>query len=314
MKPAEKIENRKIELLTRTSEIFNISPEEAEKLFTTTKSAVIKITDEANSLINQNIEKGNLSPLGWLNDAYIINQNKSIFTKSTEFEKGQIYIQNISSLLPVIALDPQPNEIILDMCAAPGGKTIQIARLSNNQAQIIVNDENPTRVQAMKKLFNTFNIKINSYFSQPSQYLSKHLPSEYFDKILLDAPCSGEGLIDLNKPESLQFWSTKKIKRLNHLQKNMIAEAYKLLKPQGTLVYSTCTLAPEENEEVISWALENFAGLKTEEISITKRLDNSYNGSTSWKGKTLNSGCQRCIRVKPNDHMEAFFVCKLIKS
>ena len=313
MRTDTKIAKRKEELTQRTSKIFSITPEESETLFKHPKMSVIQLNNSTKDFIGQNIKAGNLKPITWVENAYTIEQNKDAITHSTPFETGQIYVQNISSILPVIALDPKPTDTILDMCAAPGGKTIQIANKSQNSALITVNDENPTRIHAMKRLFETYKVKIQEYYTQPAQYLTKHLPLEYFDKILLDAPCSGEGLIDFSKPSTLGFWSTKKIKRLNKLQKSIIAEAYKLLKPNGTLVYSTCTLAPEENEEVISWALNNFKDLEVQELAFKNDIVNSYNGLTSWKDKPLSTNCKKCLRVKPNDYMEAFFVCKLKK-
>lgn len=310
-----KLNNRKQELIQRTSEIFNITEAEAIELFNNKKStiSVIKETENTKKLIEDGLTNNKLEKISWTNNAYIIKEDKSFFTHTKEFENGEIYIQNASSLIPVITLEPKSNELILDMCAAPGGKTINIYKHSENNANIIVNDENSTRVNGMKKLFEIYSVKINAYYSQPAQYLSKHLPYEYFDKILLDAPCSGEGLINLNDEKTLGFWSTKKIKRLNNLQKNIIAEAYKLLKPGGTLVYSTCTLAPEENEDVVSWTLDNFKDLHMEEITLKENITNATNGLVKWKDKQFNTECSKCLRVKPNEYMEAFFVCKLKK-
>lgn len=314
-KEIAKLNNRRQELIQRTSEIFNITEEEAINLFNNKKStiSVIKENQGTKSLIENGLKNNKLEKISWANNAYIIKENKSFFTHTKEFENGEIYIQNASSLIPVIVLESKSNELVLDMCAAPGGKTINMYKQSKDSANIIVNDENITRVNGMKKLFETYGVKINSYYAQPAQYLSKHLPYEYFDKVLLDAPCSGESLINLDDEKTLGFWSTKKIKRLNNLQKNIIAEAYKLLKPNGTLVYSTCTLAPEENEDVISWALNNFKDLKIEDITLKENISNATNGLLKWKDKQFNNECSKSLRVKPNEYMEAFFVCKLKK-
>lgn len=315
-KEINKLNSRKQELIQRTMEIFNITEEESIELFNNKKStiSIIKETENTRLLIEENLKNNKLKKTSWTDNAYIINEDKSFFTHTKEFENGEIYIQNAASLIPTIILEPKPNELILDMCAAPGGKTINIYKLSKDSANIIVNDENITRVNGMKKLFETYGVKINGYYSQPAQYLSKHLPSEYFDKILLDAPCSGEGLINLYDEKTLGFWSIKKIKRLNNLQKNIISEAYKLLKPNGTLVYSTCTLAPEENEDVISWALDTFKDLSIENIQLKETIPNATNGLLKWKDKQFNKECINCLRIKPNEYMEAFFVCKLKKS
>jgi len=311
----QKLYKRKEELLTRTSEIFGVTNAISETFFKPKKMSltVTKNTPDTIEFIKGNITNGNLIILPWNTNGYIINGDKHFFTHSTPFEKGEIYIQNASSLLPTLSLDPKTGETILDMCAAPGGKTINISNSTNNQANIYVNDENNTRIQSMKKMFELYGIKINSYFSQPAQYLSKHLPLEYFDKILIDAPCSGEGLINIDDIKTLGYWSTKKIKRLNGLQKSIIAEGYKLLKPGGILVYSTCTLAPEENELVINWAIDNFKDLTIEKIEIKSNIENATNGITKWRDKELSKELTKCLRVIPNEYMEAFFVCKLKK-
>lgn len=308
-----KLNERKEELLTRTSEIFGISIEEAEILFRPKKMSLTVTKEIFSDFIEDNLRTGKLTKIPWNSNGYIIEVDKYFFTHSKEFEEANIYLQNASSLLPTLVLEPKAGETVLDMCAAPGGKTLNIASATNNKAEIYVNDENNTRVQSMRKMFELYGTNIKSYYSQPAQYLSKHLPAEHFDKILIDAPCSGEGLINLHDIRTLGYWSTKKIKRLNGLQKSIIAEGYKLLKPGGTMVYSTCTLAPEENELVINWALENFKDLKIAEIEIKSTVENATDGLTKWKDKQLPTELTKCLRVKPNDYMEAFFVCKLQK-
>lgn len=313
----DKTKERKQELLNRTSQIFNISLDECEKLFSKKKSTVTinnnKADEKTKTYIKLNLEKEMLKEISWYKGGYTIETEKGMFTHSKEFENGEIYIQNASSLLPAKILDIQENNTFLDMCAAPGGKTINISSKSNNKEYITVNDENKIRLGKMKKLFEIYNTKVENYFSKPAQYLSKILPKEYFDYILLDAPCSGEGLIDINDNKTLDFWSTKKIKRLSYLQKSIISEAYKLLKPGGYLVYSTCTLAPEENEEVISWILDKHRNMEILDINM-ELPNNATKGITSWNSKTYKNDCTKCIRIKPNEFMEAFFVCKMQKT
>ena len=143
------------------------------------------------------------------------------------------------------------------------------------------------REYVMKKLFDLYEVPIENFYNQPAQYLYKNIENEKFDKILIDAPCSGEGMINLENPKTIGFWSVKKIKRLSKLQKRIIESAVKLLKPGGTLIYSTCTFASEENEENINPI----------EIDIENKLpnENSY------------------IKIIPNNYMEPFFVCKMTK-
>ena len=277
---------------------MNVSTEEARNYFKPFQSTLVLIKEEGREFVEKSISEGKLSKINWYKDAYIINSEKSFFTHSKEFELGQIYILNASSLIPALVLDPKPEERILDMCAAPGGKTIQISKLSKNLANISVNDEDNYRLRVMKKLFETYEVAIEDFYNQPAQYLHKNIENEKFDKILIDAPCSGEGMINLENPKTIGFWSVKKIKRLSKLQKRIIESAFKLLKPGGTLVYSTCTFASEENEENLNWAIKNLAlEVHPIEIEIENKLpnENSY------------------IKIIPNNYMEPFFVCKMSK-
>ena len=297
-KNIQKINSRETELLTRTSKIMNVSIEEARNYFRPFQSTLVLIKEEARGLIENSLKDGKLTKINWYKDAYIINSEKSFFTHSQEFELGQIYILNASSLVPALVLDPAPGEKILDICAAPGGKTIQISKLSRNLGQISVNDEDNYRLRVMKKLFDLYEVPIKNFYNQPAQYLYKNIENEKFDKILIDAPCSGEGMINLENPKTIGFWSVKKIKRLSKLQKRIIESAVKLLKPGGTLIYSTCTFASEENEENLNWAIKN---LELEVNPIEIEIENKLPNENSY------------IKIIPNNYMEPFFVCKMTK-
>jgi len=308
-----KWETRKAILLARTAEIFGASENEAREFFGPRKRSLTMLDEQANDLIQKGVQDGSLTKIPWAKDAYIIESEKSIYTNSPQATLGYIYLQNASSLLPPLALNPQPGEKLLDMCVAPGGKTILLAKLSNGLADITVNDESRTRLAITKRLFSRLAIPITAYYTQPAQYLAKLLPPESFDKILVDAPCSGEGLINLAQPKSLTFWSLKKVKRLSNLQKLILAQAEKLLKPGGLVVYSTCTLAPEENEEVVDWAVKKL-GLIPQKLDLADLLANATAGLDSWKGKTYSPECKNCVRIKPNSHMEPFFLCLMTKT
>lgn len=250
--------------------------------------------EEIYSKINDLAE---LEKINWLENVFVIKAGKDKLTHSELFRNGAYYIQNLSSLLPVLILDPKPNETILDVCAAPGGKTTYIAQVTNNQAQVVINDESHTRLMRTKQLCKNYGVKLAGTFNQPAQYLTKHIDTK-FDAILIDAPCSGEGLINLLKPESLQFWSTKKINRLKKLQKRILEESYQLLKSGGRIVYATCTTAPEENEEVIASLLKNHNDVASVEVVLpiknTVTVDNS-------------------VHIVPNNTFQAFTISKIIK-
>ncbi len=234
-----------------------------------------------------------------LPDALIILNKKEKFFEELEiYENGKIYFQGISSQFPVKFLDPQPGEKILDMCAAPGSKTTQIAAMMQNKGEITANEPNMIRLERLKYNLNKQGVTIANVISYDGATLGDMYPSS-FDKVLLDAPCSAEGKIDLRNPRSYKFWSEKNIRNCAKLQKKLIVSAIKALKPGGILVYSTCTLANEENDGVVGFAIGGFAGaLAVEKISSDfKYILRSKYGLISI----------------PSEICEGFFVAKLRK-
>ncbi len=156
-------------------------------------------------------------------------------------------MQSLSSLLPAIILDPQPFEKILDVCSAPGSKTTQIAAMSNDSAHILALEQNQIRYDKMMHNIRLQNAKsITAHKIDARKFLNDI--EEEFDAILLDAPCSAEGRILLDDEKTFSFFSMDNIQKKAELQKDLIATAFLRLKRGGRLVYSTCTIAPEENE------------------------------------------------------------------
>ena len=241
-------------------------------------------------LINQNLKPGELG-------------------NSIEHILGYYYIQEISSMLPILALDPKPNEFILDLFASPGSKTTQIAAKMQNQGTILANDLKLDRIKILSSNLERCGVT-NTIVSRKDAIAlcSKFLKNNInFDKILLDAPCSGEGTIR-SSPKTFQIWNYKIIKKLSRQQKKFMAFALKCLKPKGSLIYSTCTHAPEENEEIISFALRNFP-VKIESINLPLKC---REGITKWNSKTFHPRLTKACRIYPHDNdSEGFFLAKL---
>lgn len=210
---------------------------------------------------------------------------------------GKIYLQGLTSMLPPIVMDPKPGMTVLDLCAAPGSKTSQIAAIMNNRGTIIACEENSVRVE---KLRNTMRIQSADVDARctDSTVLHHELP-EYFDIILADVPCSAEGRMNPNDPRSYSFWSEKNIVAHAKLQRRLLRSAIAMLKPGGTLVYSTCTLAPEENEDMITWLLADFPTMKPEPITLP------FPGIPHKPTKS--------VTLLPTKQYEGFFVAKLKK-
>ena len=164
---------------------------------------------------------------------------------------GYIYIQDISSTLPVMLLDPEPDSIVLDMCASPGSKTGQLARVVGQRGLVVANEPNPSRLATLRanlRRLNLLNVITSGYKGQDLS-----LEGVLFDYVLLDVPCSGWGTLNKN-PGAARVWSGEKISSLVRLQRMLLKSAAELLAPGGKLVYSTCTTNPAENEEQIAWA------------------------------------------------------------
>jgi len=229
--------------------------------------------------------------------------------KSVEHMLGYFYVQEISSMLPILALKPKPGELLLDLCASPGSKTTQASAMMENSGTIIANDKDVGRIKILAS--NTercgcTNIIMTRHDAvQLCERLAKLRLK--FDKILLDVPCSGEGNIR-SSPKTLLMWNEKMINKLSRLQRKIASTAIQLLKPEGELIYSTCTHAPEENESNVHFLAEKF-NMTVEKISLPVKC---RPGLTEWEGEKFGKQLENCCRVYPQDNnTEGFFLAKL---
>ena len=288
-----------------------------DKRLTTIRTNTIKTTIQElmNYLKENNIKYDRVL---WYEDALIIkNANEKNLMKLEWFDQGMFYMQSLSSMVPALILEPKSNETILDMTAAPGSKTSQIAMLMKNQGKIVANELDKLRFERLKYNLEKQGAKIVEAINYRGESLWKRYP-ETFDRILLDAPCSGEGRFIGTSPETYKNWYLKDVMNCSRLQKKLIKSAYLSLKKGGILVYSTCTLNLAEDEDVLKYALENF-DLELIDIdlkitsSIKAKTDNNdimiYNDSENLYDKTI----EKAIRIIPSKLMEGFFVAKLKK-
>lgn len=247
-----------------------------------------------------------------IKNAFIVKDKKeSALRKLEVYKYGKIYLQNISSMLPPFFLDLKEDNVILDMCAAPGGKSLYMADLTNNKAIILANDVNEVRRERLNYNIEKQGASSIIVFGSDGCTIGKRL-NRYFDRILLDAPCSGEGILKINSNKSVNCWSKRKVEMSSKLQKKLLNSAYNALKPGGIMVYSTCTLNPFENEEVVNYALEKYQDLSLEEINLN--LPNVIRGQTTYDKITFNEQVSKAIRIIPNEYMEGFFIAKLVKA
>ena len=212
----------------------------------------IKISSK--ELVKKLEENGwKLERIPWFEDGFFVEVSPRSLTRTFEYYLGFYYIQEASSMIPPLVLDPKPGEIILDLCAAPGSKTTQMAAMMRNEGLIIANDNNLNRLKALRGnlqkcgVVNCVVTYMNGKF-----FWKKGLK---FKKILLDVPCSGSGSI-VTTWRIMEEWSEGLIRSLGNLQKMLLVSACRCLEKEGVIVYSTCSMEPEENEEIIDFAIK----------------------------------------------------------
>ena len=230
--------------------------------------------------------------------------------RSLEHLLGYYYIQELSSMLPVLAISPKKNETYLDLCASPGSKTTQAGALMKNSGTIIANEVSLGRMRILASNLERCGVT-NTIITRKDgrDFCRKSTEKNIkFDKILVDAPCSGEGTLR-SSPKTYLMWNPQTIKSLSKLQKQLLKNAFLCLKPGGEIVYSTCTHAPEENEEVVDSVLNEFKN-EIELIPLELPLK-TRSGLTTWNEKIYDERVRLAKRVYPQDNnTEGFFVAK----
>ena len=210
---------------------------------------------------------------------------------------GFYYVQELTQTVPVRVLEPQPGERVLDLCAAPGGKTTQIAERMGNRGMLIVNEPSGRRQPALLANMNRLEVVNAVVLARRGEEFPL---GQTFDRVLVDAPCSGEGT--LRKDSSmLAGASPRAVERLAKLQKRLIARGFDLLRPGGRLVYSTCTFAPEENEAVVAELLRRREHARVEPIAL--ELPHAA-GICRWNGESLHESVRGTVRIYPH-HLDS---------
>ena len=219
-------------------------------------------------------------------------------------------MQNASSLIPGLALAAEPGHAILDVCSSPGGKAAHIAALTRNQAQLWVNDGIKPRLNKLREVVDLMAMRIEDMTNIPGQYLDKMVERK-FDRILLDAQCSGEGMVNLERSDSLRYWTLERIEKMSRLQQRMLVAAFKCLAPGGVLVYCTCTIAPEENEAPVDHLVRHYETAVVEPIPVY--IPEGMAGLESWDKRSFDPELRHAMRIMPSPFFEAFFICRIRK-
>ncbi len=260
----------------------------------TIKSNVEEIID----VFNKN--KINFQRVSWYKDAFILNGVKECdIEKMDIYKEGKIYLQNLSSMIPPLILDPKDNEDILDMAAAPGGKTTQISALSQNKSYITACEKNRIRIEKLKYNIDKQGAKCITIIKKDSRNLDEFFS---FDKILLDSPCSGSGTILLNNEFTYKFFSENLVLKSQKVQRELLFKAINVLKKGKEMVYSTCSILKDENENIVQEMIDK----KLVEIVPIDMLNFQ-------EIPKLNCKLSGALLVCPNELYEGFFVVKLRK-
>lgn len=247
-----------------------------------------------------------LKQIPWYKDGFFLRERGKEGTyavsSTLDYFLGRLYLQDGSSMIPPLVLAPKENERVLDITAAPGSKTTQISQMMSNKGVIVANDNSITRIKALRNNINRLGC-VNILITRFDVF---RFPSGLFDKVLLDAPCSLEG----SMRKYFINWNEHLIRRFSGMQKRMILKAFGLTKPGGLLVYSTCTYAPEENESVVQFLLNNFKDAKLEQVKIPGLQ--AHNGLTKFRDTSYDSCLKKCARIYSHDYNTGgFFIAKI---
>ena len=245
-----------------------------------------------------------IEPVPWCKEGFFCDREVG---GTIEHQIGVIFSQEASSMIPAVALNPKPNMLVLDMCASPGGKTTQIAQYMLNEGCIVANDVKFDRINILVSNVQRCGVTIARITMKDGRFFKRF--RDTFDRVLIDAPCSNVGMIRKNY-RYLKMWSLKEVYSLSRLQKELILAGYRALKPGGVMVYSTCTLDPLENEEVIDYLLRN-TDARLERINLPVRRTEPI---TEFEGRRFDEEVKKCLRIHPQDNdTEGFFIAKIVK-
>lgn len=223
---------------------------------------------------------------------------------------GIVYGQEAASLVPALALEPQPHETVLDLCAAPGSKSTQLAQMMGNTGLLVTNEVNRRRMMGLLHNLKRCGVINEVVTAVPGQRIDKHCRA-MFDRVLIDAPCSAEGTIRRSRAV-LYHWGLENIKRMAWIQKGLITAGFHALRPGGTMVYATCTIAPEENEAVVDYLLAREPEADVTPIQV--RAFTFRPGITRWQDQDYDARVAACARILPQDNDTApFFVARITR-
>ncbi len=250
--------------------------------------------------------------IAWLEGAYrIAHDDKLRLTQTDAFYEGRLYIQNLASMVAPMVLAPQPEETVLDLAAAPGGKTLMLAGMMKNTGWLSAVEPSRERFFRLRANLENQGVTNAHTYMTDGRSVGKKCP-QMFDRIMLDAPCSSEARFKTHEPKSMSFWSIHKAKETSKLQKRLLLSAYDALKPGGKLLYCTCSFSAEENESPLHHLLQRH-GENLMTLPISLPFDNIQKPLERWGKEIFDTRIQNAVRILPTDTIDGFFLCLLQK-
>ena len=245
-------------------------------------------------------------PVPWCPSGFYLQEELRELSKHPDYYAGLYYLQEPSAMAPAAILPVEPGDRVLDLCAAPGGKSTQLSARLKGEGLLVSNDISPSRAKALLKNLELAGADRAVVLSEAPYRLAARFP-EYFDKVLVDAPCSGEGMFH-KEPAIMKNWEQYGNEYYARLQREILPEAVKMLAPGGRLVYSTCTFSPMEDEQTVEWLLEQCPELSLEPIARTPGMDGGH-PEWSCSGRKDLEYCVRFWphRVRGQGHFAALF-------
>lgn len=235
-----------------------------------------------------------LKKVPWISNGYFY-EAEDVPAKHPFYSAGLYYLQEPSAMTPASRLKVQPGERVLDLCAAPGGKATELGAALQGEGLLVANDINTARARALLRNLELFGISNSFVTNEPPHVLAERFP-EFFHKIMVDAPCSGEGMFRKN-PAVVDSWQEKGPEYFSKLQREIIVQAADMLLPGGMMFYSTCTFSPLENEKTITHLLKERPDM---EVIPMEDYECFAEGLTSYRGEVFDESCKLCRRIWPH--------------
>ena len=235
-----------------------------------------------------------LKKVPWISNGYFY-EAEDVPAKHPFYSAGLYYLQEPSAMTPASRLKVQPGERVLDLCAAPGGKATELGAALQGEGLLVANDINTARARALLRNLELFGISNSFVTNEPPHVLAERFP-EFFHKIMVDAPCSGEGMFRKN-PAVVDSWQEKGPEYFSKLQREIIVQAADMLLPGGMMFYSTCTFSPLENEKTITHLLKERPDM---EVMPMEDYEGFAEGLTSYRGEVFDESCKLCRRIWPH--------------